>query len=208
VVLLVRHGKTPTTGKVLPGRAPGLHLSDEGRAQAEAVGARMAAMVASGRRAPVAIYASPLERTMETARPIARQLGLRVRSDRGLLECEFGAWTGARLTSLAKKPEWRQVQQWPSGFRFPGGESFLEMQERMSSAVARLIERHPGETVVAVSHADPIQAAVAAAAGTPLDLFQRLTVSPCSVSALAYSGTDPHVLTVNSTGSLAELAIA
>lgn len=208
MVLLVRHGKTPTTGKVLPGRAPGLHLSDEGRAQAEAVGARMAAMVASGRRAPVAIYASPLERTMETARPIARQLGLRVRSDRGLLECEFGAWTGARLTSLAKKPEWRQVQQWPSGFRFPGGESFLEMQERMSSAIARLIERHPGETVVAVSHADPIKAAVASAAGTPLDLFQRLVVSPCSVSALSFTAGGPHVLAVNSTASLDELALA
>ena len=208
MVLLVRHGKTPTTGKVLPGRAPGLHLSDEGRAQAEAVGARMAAMVASGRRAPVAIYASPLERTMETARPIARQLGLRVRSDRGLLECEFGAWTGARLTSLAKKPEWRQVQQWPSGFRFPGGESFLEMQERMSSAVARLVERHPGETVVAVSHADPIKAAVASAAGTPLDLFQRLVVSPCSVSALSFTAGGPHVLAVNSTASLDELALA
>jgi probable phosphomutase (TIGR03848 family) len=208
VVLLVRHGKTPTTGKVLPGRAPGLHLSDEGRAQAEAVGARMAAMVASGRRAPVAIYASPLERTMETARPIARQLGLRVRSDRGLLECEFGAWTGARLTSLAKKPEWRQVQQWPSGFRFPGGESFLEMQERMSSAIARLIEIHPGETVVAVSHADPIKAAVASAAGTPLDLFQRLVVSPCSVSALSFTAGGPHVLAVNSTASLDELALA
>ncbi len=208
MVLLVRHGKTPTTGKVLPGRAPGLHLSDEGRAQAEAVGARMAAMVASGRRPPVAIYASPLERTMETARPIARQLGLRVRSDRGLLECEFGAWTGARLTSLAKKPEWRQVQQWPSGFRFPGGESFLEMQERMSSALARLIERHPGETVVAVSHADPIKAAVASAAGTPLDLFQRLVVSPCSVSALSFTAGGPHVLAVNSTASLDELALA
>jgi len=207
-VLLVRHGKTPTTGKVLPGRAPGLHLSDEGRAQAEAVGARMAAMVATGRRAPVAVYASPLERTMETARPIARQLGLRVRSDRGLLECEFGAWTVARLTSLAKKPEWRQVQQWPSGFRFPGGESFLEMQERMSSAIARLIEIHPGETVVAVSHADPIKAAVASAAGTPLDLFQRLVVSPCSVSALSFTAGGPHVLAVNSTASLDELALA
>jgi probable phosphomutase (TIGR03848 family) len=208
VVLLVRHGKTPTTGKVLPGRAPGLHLSEEGRAQAETVGARLAAMVASGRRAPVAVYASPLERTMETARPIARQLGLRVRSDRGLLECEFGSWTGAKLTALAKKPEWRQVQQSPSGFRFPGGESFLEMQARMSSAIGRLIALHRGETVVAVSHADPIKTAVASAAGTPLDLFQRLVVSPCSVSALAYSEGGPTVLTVNSTASLDQLAIS
>jgi probable phosphomutase (TIGR03848 family) len=208
VVLLVRHGKTPTTGQVLPGRAPGLHLSEEGLAQAEAVAERIAAPVASGQRPPVAVYASPLERTTETARPIARQLGLRVRTERGLIECDFGEWTGAKLASLAKKPEWAQVQRCPSGFRFPGGESFLEMQARMSSAIARLIRLHRGETVVAVSHADPIKAALSSAAGTHLDLFQRLTVSPCSVSALAYTGAGPCVLTVNSTASLSELAVS
>ncbi len=208
MVLLVRHGKTPTTGKVLPGRAGGLHLSDEGRAQAEAVAERIAALRTDDRPGPVAVYASPLERTAETAKPIARKLGLRVRTERGLLECDFGQWTGARLNALAKKPEWAQVQRWPSGFRFPGGESFLEMQARITSAISRLVALHPGETVVAVSHADPIKAAVAAAAGTHLDLFQRLTVSPCSVSALAYSDAGSHVLAVNSTGSLGELAIA
>ena len=208
MVLLVRHGKTPTTGTVLPGRAPGLHLSDEGQAQAEAVAGRIAALSGPGGRAPVAVYASPLERTTETARPIARKLGLRVRSERGLLECDFGEWTGARLSALAKKPEWAQVQRWPSGFRFPGGESFLEMQARMASALSRLVGLHPGETVVAVSHADPIKAAVSTAAGTHLDLFQRLTVSPCSVSVLAFTAAGPHVLTVNSTASLAELAIS
>ena len=100
------------------------------------------------------------------------------------------------------------MQRNPSGFRFPAGESFLEMQTRMTSALARLVERHRGETVVAVSHADPIKAVVAQAAGTPLDLFQRLTVAPCSVSALAYTGAGPFVLTVNSTASLTALAIA
>jgi probable phosphoglycerate mutase len=208
VVLLVRHGRTPTTGKVLPGRAAGLHLSPEGQAQAEAVAERIAALRTDDRPGPVAVYASPLERTAETAKPIARRLGLRVRTERGLLECDFGQWTGARLNALAKKPEWAQVQRWPSGFRFPGGESFLEMQARITSAIGRLVALHPGETVVAVSHADPIKAAVAAAAGTHLDLFQRLSVSPCSVSALAYTSAGPHVLAVNSTGSLGELAIA
>jgi probable phosphomutase (TIGR03848 family) len=212
VVLLVRHGRTPTTGQVLPGRATGLHLSDEGTAQAEAVAERIGQLAdgaagTTGRR-PVAVYASPLERTRETARPIARRLGLRVRSDRGLLECDFGDWTGAKLADLAKKPEWTTVQRNPSGFRFPAGESFLEMQARMASALARLVERHRGETVVAVSHADPIKAVVAQAAGTPLDLFQRLTVAPCSVSALAYTGHGPFVLTVNSTDTLTALAIA
>ena len=208
MVLLVRHGKTPTTGKVLPGRAGGLHLSDEGLVQAEAVATRIAALRGPDRPGPVAVYASPLERTAETAKPIARKLGLRVRTERGLLECHFGQWTGARLASLAKKPEWTQVQRCPSGFRFPGGESFLEMQARITSAISRLVQLHPGQTIVAVSHADPIKAAVAAAAGTPLDLFQRLNVSPCSVSVLAYSPTGPHVLAVNSTGALGELAIS
>jgi len=156
----------------------------------------------------VAVYASPLERTAETAKPIARLLGLRVRTDRGLLECDFGTWTGAELKDLAKRPEWGAVQRFPSGFRFPGGESFLEMQARITSAIDRLTRLHPGETVVAVSHADPIKAAVATAAGTHLDLFQRLTVAPCSVSALAYTAGGPYVLSVNSTGSLADLAIA
>ncbi len=208
MVLLVRHGKTPTTGKVLPGRAPGLHLSEEGRDQAEAVATRIAALPESSASRPVAVYASPLERTAETAKPIARRLGLRVRTERGLLECDFGAWTGASLTALAKKPQWGQVQRNPSGFRFPDGESFLEMQARITSAIARLADRHPGATVVAVSHADPIKAAVATAAGTHLDLFQRLTVSPCSVSVLAFTGAGPHVLAVNSTGALAEVALS
>ena len=208
MVLLVRHGRTPTTGKVLPGRAPGLHLSDEGRAQADAVAERIGRLADAGKQRPVAVYASPLERTTETARPIARRLGLRVRSARGLLECDFGDWTGAELTVLAKKPEWTTVQRNPSGFRFPSGESFLEMQTRMATALAALVDRHRGETVVAVSHADPIKAVVAQAAGTPLDLFQRLTVAPCSVSALAYTAHGPFVLTVNSTDSLTALAIA
>lgn len=209
MVLLVRHGRTPTTGQVLPGRAAGLHLSDEGRAQADAVAERIGQLAEGGaERGPVAVYASPLERTTETARPIARRLGLRVRSDRGLLECDFGTWTGGKLADLAKKPEWTIVQRNPSGFRFPSGESFLEMQTRMASALSRLVDRHRGQTVVAVSHADPIKAVVAQAVGTPLDLFQRLTVAPCSVSALAYTGAGPFVLTVNSTDSLTALAIA
>jgi probable phosphomutase (TIGR03848 family) len=208
VVLLVRHGKTPTTGTILPGRAKGLHLSEAGMAQAEAVAERIGVLTAAGQRAPVAVYASPLERTTETAKPIARRLGLRVRSSRGLLECDFGEWTGAELKVLAKKPEWSQVQRTPSTFRFPGGESFLEMQARITGTIAELAALHPGETVVAVSHADPIKAAIAAAAGTHLDLFQRLNVSPCSVSALAYTGAGPHVLTVNATTSLTDLALS
>jgi probable phosphoglycerate mutase len=200
-VLLVRHGQTPTTGQSLPGRAPGLHLADAGTAQAEAVAARIVEL-----KRVTAVYASPLERTRETAAPIAKALKQRVKIDRGLLECDFGAWTGKKLKDLMKKPEWRTVQRYPSGFRFPEGESFSEMQTRITSALQRLAAAHRGGIVVAVSHADPIKAAVAHALGTHLDLFQRIVVSPCSVTAILYSTYGPVVLAVNSTGSLTALA--
>jgi len=204
LVLLVRHGQTPTTGKVLPGRAPGLHLADRGREQADAVAARIAALNGP-RRKVAAVYASPLERTRETAAPIGKALGLRVRQAKGLLEADFGDWTGAALKVLSKRPEWRTVQRNPSGFRFPNGESFIEMQTRICTAIQRLRTAHPGQTVVAVSHADPIKAAVAHALGTHLDLFQRIVVSPCSVSAILYGDEGPIVLAVNSTGDLTAL---
>lgn len=202
LVLLVRHGRTPSTGRVLPGRARGLHLSDAGRAEAEAVAARIAAIPRVH-----AVYASPLERTRETAAPIARAVDRRVRTHRGLLECDFGDWTGKRLRTLMKRPEWAAVQRAPSTFRFPGGESFTEMQSRITTALDGIRRAHPGGVVVCVSHADPIKAAVAHALGTHLDLFQRIVVSTCSVTAISYSSWGPTVLTVNSTaGTLAELA--
>ena len=201
-ILLVRHGTTPTTGQSLPGRAPGLHLADDGVRQAERAGERLAELVGVD-----ALYCSPLERTRETAAPIGRALGLRPKVERGLLECDFGDWTGAKLKDLFKLPEWRTVQKAPSTFRFPNGESFIEMQVRIVSALDRLRLQHPGGTIVCVSHADPIKAAVAHAMGTHLDLFQRIVISPCSISAFAWSADGPVALTVNSIGgSLRELA--
>jgi probable phosphoglycerate mutase len=117
------------------------------------------------------------------------------------LECDFGDWTGAKLATLRKKPEWQTVQRYPSGFRFPGGESFSEMQVRMVSTLDALAADHRGQTVVAVSHADPIKAAVANALGTHLDLFQRIVISPCSVTAILITTGGPIVLAVNSTGA-------
>jgi probable phosphoglycerate mutase len=196
LVLLVRHGQTPTTGVVLPGRAAGLHLADEGRAQASAVADRIGAL-----GSVKAVYASPLERTQETAAPIAKACGVRVRRAAGLLECDFGDWTGKKLSALRKRPEWETVQRCPSQFTFPGGESFAGMQVRMTEAIAALCAAHPGESIVAVSHADTIKAAAAAALGTPLDLFQRIVVSPCSVTAILYTTGGPVVLAINSTGT-------
>jgi probable phosphomutase (TIGR03848 family) len=194
-VLLVRHGQTPTTGQVLPGRAPGLHLSEEGRKQAEAAAQRIARL-----KRVAAVYASPLERARETAMPIARARGLVLHIERGLLELDIGEWTGLRLDRVSRKPEWQTVQRYPSGFRFPDGESFTEMQTRMTAALARMVERHRGATVVAVSHADPIKAALAHALGMHLDLFQRLAIAPGSITTILYGASGPAVLGVNALG--------
>ncbi len=222
VILLVRHGTTTTTGKELPGRAPGLHLAESGRAQAQAVAARIAALAPgnggngstpggrgrAGRRKArriAAVYSSPLERTRETAQPIAEAVGCDVRVDDGLLELDVGSWTGLELKAATKRPEWATIQRYPSGFAFPDGESFLAMQARMVGTLDRLRTAHPGETIVAVSHADPIRAAVAHAMGTHLDLFQRVVISPCSLTAIAYGDGGPMVLTVNTTGDATSL---
>src|SRR5438132_8629786 len=145
LVLLVRHGQTPTTGKVLPGQAPGLHLAEEGQRQANVVAARIDKLPKVA-----AVYASQLERARETALPIARHHGLAVRIDRDLADGDVGEWTGQKLRHLARKPEWQIVQRHPSGFRFPGGESFPAMQTRVAAALARIVERHPGPLAAAV----------------------------------------------------------
>ena len=201
LVLLVRHAVTATTGVKLPGRAHGLSLSDQGRLQADAVAGRIAKLAKVA-----AIYASPLERARETAAPIARARGLAVRIERDLSDIDIGDWTGLSLRRVRRKPEWEIVQRHPSGFRFPGGESFTEMQTRMTATLARLVARHHGEIIVAVSHADPIKAAVTHALGAPLDLFQRIVIAPASITAVAYRPEGPAVLTVNSMdGDLAPL---
>src|SRR2546428_2784741 len=162
IVLLVRHALTPTTGAILPGRAQGLPLSDEGRRQADAVARRLAALPKIA-----AIYASPLERARETAVAIARARGLAIRIERGLIELDVGAWTGRSLKRVARRPEWRAVQRHPRGFPFPQGEAFPEVQGRIVSPLARLGERHAGARPVAGAHPDPIKATGAPAPGTP-----------------------------------------
>ncbi len=193
-ILMVRHGQTPTTGKVLPGRAKGLHLADLGHEQAKIAALRIAELNID------AVYSSPLERAKETAAPISEACGLKTQIERGLFECDFGDWTGKQLKDLMKLPEWGTVQRAPSTFRFPNGESFTEMQTRMVNALDKLRGLHPGGTIVCVSHADTIKAAVAHSMGTHIDLFQRIVISPASVSAVTWHAGGPIVLAVNSTG--------
>lgn len=196
IIILVRHGHTPTTGKILPGRAKGLHLSELGKEQASKVATNLSML-----DNVTAVYASPMERTLETAKPIASAFGLKVQRNRGLIEADFGKWTGRKLSDLRKLSDWEIVQKNPSLFRFPDGESFIEIQSRMVETITRISDKHRGEIVVAVSHADTIKAFLTAMLGTPLDLFQRLHISPCSVSPLILGDGSPFVLAVNASGA-------
>jgi broad specificity phosphatase PhoE len=183
----------------MPEPGPGPSLSDLGRKQAE----EAAEHIRGGRAGPPpisAVYSSPLCRARETATIIATALDRSVVENPALVDCNAGEWAGVPLSQLARKPEWATVQHYPSGFRFLGGESIPEMSARMVGAVKALVEAHPGQCVVVVSHADPIKAVLAEALGMHLDLFQRIVVSPASVSAVSYSGTGPNVVLTNWTG--------
>jgi probable phosphoglycerate mutase len=198
-LLLARHAVTAETGSMLSGRKPGIDLSDKGREQAAALGERLAGL-------PVAaVYASPIERTMQTARAVAVKHGLEVRELAGVLEADYGEWTGGKLGDLAKEDLWRTVQRAPSRARFPEGESLAEMQVRMVAALERVVADHPGEMVVVVSHADPIKSAIAHYSGMHLDHFQRIAVSPASVTVFQLSAHGAVMVKCNDTGSLEEL---
>ena len=200
IVLLIRHGQTPTTGQVLPGRAPGLHLAPRGHEQARDVSSRLEGLDLQ------AVYSSPMERAQETAAPTVAAQEQELLIDDGLIECDFGQWTGEKLTELNKLPAWKEVQNSPSTFRFPDGESFVEMQERMVESVTAIAQRHPGEVIAAFSHADTIKAAVAHFVGTPLDSFQKIHIDTASVSAVEFGKEHTRMLLTNSrTGSLSYL---
>jgi probable phosphoglycerate mutase len=151
------------------------------------------------------VYASPIERTMQTAAAVAERHDTQVRELAGVLEADYGGWTGGKLGDLAKEDLWRTVQRAPSRARFPDGESLAEMQVRMVAALEAVVADHPGEMVVVVSHADPIKSAIAHYTGMHLDHFQRIVVSPASVTVFSLSAYGSAMVKCNDTGSLEEL---
>jgi probable phosphoglycerate mutase len=179
-ILLVRHGQNDWVKRNrLAGWAPGVHLNETGRQQAEAAAARLAHL-------PVkAIYSSPLERCLETAVAIAAPHQLPVIELPELGEVRYGQWEGKKIAKLAKDPRWTAVQHYPSRFRFPDGEALSEVQSRGAAALERLAQQHQNELIVVVSHADLIKLTLAHYLGVHIDLFQRITISPASVSAIA-----------------------
>jgi probable phosphoglycerate mutase len=197
-LVLVRHATTAATGTRLGGRT-GTVLDEPGRAQAQAAAARL-------EQVPLkAVYASPLPRTMETAQIVAAPHRLEVHTDDGLLEVEYGAWTDRPLKPLTKTKRWPVIQQRPSLVSFPEGESIRAAQLRAVDAIENIVARHRRAAVAVVSHADVIKAVVSFYLGQPLDLFQRLVVSPASVTVLHLSaeGGQPALLRFNDDGPLA-----
>lgn len=191
--LLVRHGENDYVKKGrLAGRLPGVHLNEKGRAQAQAVADKLAG-------APVkAIYSSPLERAKETAEPIAAALNLPVIERSGLIETDVGEWEDKKVKGLSRLKLWRMVQARPSLWQFPGGESFVECQYRIQQELLELAKQHEEkDIIVCVSHSDPIKLAIAYYIGLPLDMFQRLNVSPASITALHIGQTGSFLLALN-----------
>ena len=196
-VLLVRHGLTALTGPVLAGRTPGVHLDDRGRAQAESLASRVAAL-------PIAaIVSSPLDRCEETADLIgaAQKQPIERRVDERLSECDYGDWTGKPIKELVRDPLWKLVQSQPSAVRFPGGESLREGAARAVQSIREWDARLGADAVwVACSHGDVIKSILADALGLHLDQFQRIVVDPCSTSIVRYTDTRPYVLRANDIG--------
>jgi probable phosphoglycerate mutase len=193
-LLLIRHGENDyvKTGK-MAGRLPNVHLNERGQKQAQDLADAL-------KDVPIkAIYSSPLERAIETATPIANGRKLEVQIEADLLESDLGKWQGKSWKALRLTKVWQIVQHAPSRFRFPEGESFPEMQTRVTSALERIIQKHkkPNEIIACVFHADPIRLAVAHYLGMPLDHFQRLACDTASVSVLHVSETGAYLVKLN-----------
>lgn len=196
-VLLIRHGRTTANASgMLAGRTPGIELDERGRAQAEALAARLAAVPLA------AVVSSPLERTRQTAEAlIAARPDVQLRLDEQLTECDYGHWSGRDLKTLAKEPLWKTVQAHPAAAVFPGGEAMAAMSARAVTAIRRWnSELGDHATYAVVTHGDIIKAIAADALGMHLDLFQRLQVDPCSVTVIRYTATRPFILRLNDTG--------
>lgn len=185
VLYLIRHAPTPETGKRLTGRLPGVGLDAAGRRTAEAAAA---ALESAGF---AAVYTSPLRRCRETARIVAGPHGLEPIPYRGLVEVDYGAWSGRTLASLRRTKLWRELADVPSRTRFPGGESLVAVQARAVGTAEALAAAHPRETIALVTHGDVITTIAAHYLGMPLDLYHRIGVAPASHTIVRLEGGRP-----------------
>lgn len=195
----MRHALTPITGTKLTGRLPGFSLSDKGREQADATGSRLA-------EAPLkAIYSSPLERCVETAEAIAKHHKLPVQTMEELSEVDYGDWQGKTMKALYQSKGWQKLRARPADFRFPNGETIREAQTRGITAIEKLRAKHKDKAIVVCSHADMIRLMVAGYMGLGIDLYDRITVAPASISTVSLGDGTPRLFNVGDAGSYQEL---
>jgi broad specificity phosphatase PhoE len=194
---LLRHGEHGLMGRVLPGRMPGVGLSERGRAEITAVAERLADENIA------ALYSSPLQRTRESAEIVAARLGLEVTFHDDLIELDFGEWTGSTFDAIRADPRWQAWRSHRSLARIPGGESMRQVQRRVVEALMEIGERHQGETIVAVSHGDVIRSALLFALGMPLDHYNRLEVGQGSISTIHIDEAGIRVTAINERPRLA-----
>lgn len=195
-IILIRHGQNSMVGKKLAGWLPDVHLNEVGQAQASALAERLAPQKGKIH----ALYSSPLERTMETAGYLSQALELDIQSLDGIGEVRYGEWEGQSIEELAKLDEWKVVQAFPSAMRFPGGERMRDVQMRAVSAIEEVASRlEDKQSAIIVSHADLIKMVAAHYAGVHLDLFQRLVISPTSITIIGLTPYAPRLLCLNDT---------
>ena len=196
---LIRHASCSGLGRTLWGRTPGICLNEKGKLQAQRLADRFRGITLE------AIYSSPLERAVETAETLARENKLEVHKDPAFNEIHFGDWTGKSFDALSSDENWRRFNSERSATRIPGGESFLEVQNRAIAALYLLRSQNNNAKVAIVSHADVIKAAVGYFTATPIDLLQRIEISPCSVSVVAIDKESARLLTINNRCELDQL---
>jgi probable phosphoglycerate mutase len=188
--LLIRHGTTGVQGRI-SGRTPGIALSAQGEREVQQLARQI-------RERPIsAVYASPIDRTLQTARAIADGLGLVPIPNDALLELHFGDWTMQSFEALNADPRWLHFNTFRSGTRIPGGELMLETQLRAVRCMLELRDRHPQDQIALVTHGDVIRAALSYFLGMPLDCYARLEISPACFSEIELGRDYVRVLGVN-----------
>lgn len=200
-IFLIRHAVNDfvKTGK-LAGRTPGVHLNDDGKAQAEVLGKRLADATLHQ------IISSPLERTMETAQAVQQYHShLEIQQNSQIGEVDYGDWQGAKISNLSQRKMWGIIQEYPTRAYFPNGENMRDVQVRAVNEIERLTREFPRDTIAIFSHADLIKMVVAHYLGMHLDVFQRIVISPASITGIMLGHSRPFITTMNDTAHVQAL---